>query len=142
MAKLVQRIFTNSVMRQWFFYSLVFMSLLQSLACTSLESQIFPSAEAMVCAPRPRPPIRLSSEAICFAAHIEGLISSLKQAQQQSSYAGWEIVAKQHESNKVWELQIRSSGRIAPAYLCQVSFSESGSVVYRGPQPFNCGYQK
>ena len=53
----------------------------------------YPSVDAILCQPKPEPPILTSVSAICFAMHFEGIADSMRKAQKQASYTGWNASA-------------------------------------------------
>lgn len=110
-----------------------------AISCSNSNANTFPNVDAMLCVPKPEPPILTSADAVCFAAHVDDIADSLRAAQQQAKYDGWSIKVRRVKSFNGWEVRIHSMGKILPAYICTLSFTESGCIVQPGPL---CGYKK
>lgn len=89
--------------------------------------------------PVPTPPILTPEAAIEFAKSIESVANSLRSAQQQANYEGWIYEAKHKENVHIWEVSIRSKGKIIPSYRCLVLVTEDGKLVGSEPE---CGFAK
>lgn len=127
-------------------YLIIFLVLLIIIICSfygivvaTKNYSSFPSAEAILCVPTPKSPITTSADAICFAAHVNGIADSLQTAQKQAKYEGWRAEARRRQDFNGWEVRIRSMGKIFPSYVCKVLFTDNGSLMNREPI---CGYSK
>ena len=113
------------------------------IQCTShkKEGEKYPNVDSLSCASKPDPPITTESDAICFAVHTDGVISSLRKAQRQTKYEGWSVTTRRENSE--WNVHVRSTGGIAPSYFCKVSFSREGSPIPKNyGRSVYCSYKK
>jgi len=110
-----------------------------ALSCANANSVDFPDVESILCVPPPKPPISTNSDAICFAAHVDGVADSLRSAQKQAKYDGWISEARRSQEFNGWEVTLRSTGKILPSYVCKLFFTENGRLVNVAPI---CGYTK
>lgn len=107
----------------------IILGALLAMSCTRVNSNTFPDVDSILCVPKPKPPITTSEDAICFAAHVDGIADSLRSAQKQAKYDGWTAEARRSQDFNGWEVRIRSMGKILPSYVCTLSFTENGSMA-------------
>ena len=122
---------------RWIVTAIIFWGL--AMSCSNSNTNTFPDVDAMLCVPKPKPPISTSADAICFAAYVNGVAVSLRAAQHQAKYDGWTVKVRREQDFNGWEVRIHSKGKILPAYVCTLSFTENGSLVKRESL---CGYKK
>jgi hypothetical protein len=109
-----------------------------TMACSRSDADIFPDVDAMLCVPKPQPPLLKSAEAVCFATYVDGVADSLRAAQQQANYDGWMAKARRGQDFNGWEVRIQSRKRF-PVFICKISFTEDGNLMYQG---LPCGFNK
>lgn len=125
--------------RRWFWIIEIIILTIVFISCITTNSRNFPNVEGMLCSPKPTIPILTEADAICFAVYVDSVADVLRAAQIQARYEGWTVTVHRKEDFKGWEVLIHSKGRILPAYICKLSFTESGSLLDSCPQ---CGYKK
>jgi hypothetical protein len=70
-------------------------------------------------------PITSNKDAIIYAINIEEVSKSIIFAKNQSNYKTW-IAESCFTNNNLWEVIIKSTGKIIPSYQCTARFENNG----------------
>ena len=75
--------------------------------------------------PCPELPILTSNDAVYFVLHHNGVIESIRKAQNHFNYNGWKIKSEQNKG--IWNVHINSKGCMI-MLICDFTFNEMGSI--------------
>lgn len=98
----------------------------------------FSDADAMLCLPKPQPPILTRIDAICYAVHEGDVADALRTVEQENKYLnGWMAKADPGEDFNGWVVRIKSRKSL-PVFTCTISFTGDGDFTHQA----RCGFNK